>query len=117
MAKRYNLTVEVDNDVLNLIQKSIKNKTDLISGWTILDCVSECVSESEQEGETSVVNNDTSNVWPTVSNCIRICRNCMARCLYRKEPYQDKTKQQYGGTWVDMLDKHAVQKMFDAIKI
>lgn len=113
MAKRYNLIVEVDNDVLNLILKSIKNKTDLISGLTILDCV----SESEQETETSVVNNDTSNVWPTVSNCIRICRNCMARCLYRKEPYQDKTKQQYGGTWVDMSDKRAMQKMFDTIKI
>lgn len=113
MAKRYNLTVEVDNDVLNLILKSIKNKTDLISGLTILDCV----VESEQEVEPTIVNNDTSNVWPTVSNCIRICRNCMARCLHRKEPYQDKTKQQYGGNWVDMSDKRAVQNMFNAIKI
>lgn len=27
------------------------------------------------------------NNWPNASNCLRNCKRCQARCLYRKEPY------------------------------
>lgn len=28
--------------------------------------------------------------WPNLSNCKHNCRDCMAKCFYRKEPYQWK---------------------------
>ena len=67
------LTVEVDEDVMHLILKSLKNKTDLINGIKILKC-------DIQGNESISENDDVSNSWPTFSNCTRICRNCMARC-------------------------------------
>lgn len=72
------------------------------------------------------------NVWPSFTNCIRNCKKCFAKCLYRKEenPEQSVKKQitvkpedikpakkLYDGGWVDMEDKNAVQNMFDSIKI
>lgn len=103
------LTVEVDEDVMHLIVRSLKNKIDLINGLKILKC-EDLENESMQESD------DVSNKWPTFSNCTRICRNCMARCLYRKEQYQDRTKHHMNG-WTDMSDRNAMQKMFDSIKI
>ena len=103
------LTVEVDEDVMHLILKSLKNKTDLINGIKILKC-------DIQGNESISENDDVSNSLPTFSNCTRICRNCMARCLYRKEQYHDRTKHHVNG-WTDMLDRNAMQKMFDSIKI
>lgn len=103
------LTVEVDEDVMHLIVRSLKNKTDLINGLKILKC-------EDLENESISENNDISNSWPTFMNCTRICRNCMARCLYRKEQYQDRTKHHING-WTDMSDRNAIQKMFDSIKI
>ena len=103
------LNVEVDEDVMHLIVRSLKNKTDLINGLKILKC-------EGLENEPIQENNDTSNIWPTFGNCTRICRNCMARCLYRKEQYQDRTKHNANG-WTDMSDRNAVQKMFDFITI
>lgn len=103
------LTVEVDEDVMYLIVRSLKNKTYLINGLKILKC-------EDLENESISENNDISNSWPTFMNCTRICRNCMARCLYRKEQYQDRTKHHVNG-WTDMSDRNAMQKMFDSIKI
>lgn len=103
------LNVEVDEDVMHLILKSLKNKTDLINGIKILKC-------DIQGNESISKNDDVSNKWPAFSNCTRICRNCMARCLYRKEQYQDRTKHHVNG-WTDMSDRNAIQKMFDSIKI
>jgi len=28
--------------------------------------------------------------WPNLSNCIRNCKKCHGKCLYRKEPYEEK---------------------------
>jgi GNAT superfamily N-acetyltransferase len=28
--------------------------------------------------------------WPNLSNCYRNCKKCMAKCFYRKEPYEEK---------------------------
>ena len=90
------LTVEVDEDVMHLILKSLKNKTDLINGIKILKC--------DIQGNESISENDD------------VSKNCIERCLYRKEQYQDRTKHHVNG-WTDMSDRNAMQKMFDSIKI
>ena len=33
------------------------------------------------------VGNIFQTSWPNVSDCIRNCKNCQARCLFRKEKY------------------------------
>ena len=49
-------------------------KTDLIEALNIaIDCLEK---QKEQKPE---------EIWPNLSNCIHNCKNCLARCLYRKE--------------------------------
>lgn len=87
--------------------------------------------------ETNYSSDGTFNGWPSFTNCMRNCKKCFAKCLYRKEenPEQSgkrkivtpedipatikaiKTKQKYDGGWVDMENKSAVENMFNSVQI
>jgi len=39
--------------------------------------------------EIAVGGNELILSWPKISNCIRNCKKCYAKCLYRKEKNED----------------------------
>ena len=115
------------NELMKLTQESFNN---FFNKW----------NNTEDYGLNDKTNQETNysfNGWPSVKNCIRNCKKCFARCLYRKEenPEQSgkiktvtpedipatikaiKEKQKYDGGWVDMENKSAVETMFNSVQI
>lgn len=119
------------NKLMKLTQESFNN---FFNKWNNTE-QSEVNDKTNQE--TSHSSDYSFNGWPSVTNCIRNCKKCFARCLYRKEenPEQSgkrkivtpedipatikaiKEKQKYDGGWVDMENKSAVETMFNSVQI
>lgn len=98
---------KLEQYVLNIINKSISNNTELIPGLKVSKIISDTSDTSEMQ-----INNIT--YWPA-TNCVRNCKKCNYRCLHRHEKYEEPKK--YNGEWIDVNDKQSVEKMFDSFKL
>lgn len=87
--------------------------------------------------EVNYSSDGSFNGWAPYTNCIRNCKKCFAKCLYRKEQNPDQQakreivstenakqvhketnqKPKYDGGWVDMEDRNAVETMFNSVQI
>lgn len=115
------------NELMKLTQESFNN---FFNKWNNIE-------DSELNDKINQETNYSFNGWPSFTNCIRNCKKCFARCMYRKEenPEQSgkrktvtpedipatikaiKEKQKYDGGWVDMENKSAVETMFNSVQI
>lgn len=96
--------------VLNIINKSISNNTELIPGLK----VSKIISDNSETSDTLETQINNITYWPA-TNCPRNCKKCNYRCLHRHEKYEEPKK--YNGEWIDVNNKQSVEKMFDSFKL
>ena len=56
--------------------------------------------------------NPVEGEWPNLSNCIRNCKKCHGKCLYRKEPYEEKQPAEWNEE-----DERIRQRIIKAIRL
>lgn len=76
------------------------------------------LEDDDRWSPQAVVQNSTpiNSSWPNVKNCIKNCKKCHARCIYRKEK-PESTEIDKGNGWVDITDKNAMNKMFSGFSL